>query len=117
VQIFKNEFGKITVTKKALLSFISYILAETYGIVDVAPVTLYKYLFGHNLEKGNDIVEKYSKLKKIRLSLIVPYGLKIDTVTNNLIEILRTRLKNQLGIIPEAIEINVKDVYMEDDNG
>ncbi len=117
MQVFKNELGKVTITKKALLSFISYILAETYGIVDVAPVTLYKYLFGHDLEKGIDIIERYSKLKKIRLSLIIPYGLKIDTVTNNLIEILRARLKNHLGIVPESIEINVKDIYMEDDNG
>ncbi len=117
MQVIKNELGKITITKKALLSFISYILAETYGIVDVAPVTLYKYLFGHDLDKGIDIIERYSKLKKIRLSLIIPYGLKIDTVTNNLVEILRARLQNQLGIVPESIEINVKDIYVEDDDG
>ena len=102
--------GKIIITKAALKKLISCLLMEVYGVVDMRPVSFYKYFVSFLCDEHTNSVELEITEEgrvKIRLNVVLEYGINILEVTKTIIHQIKYKITSLLNIPEEQIDIEV----------
>jgi uncharacterized alkaline shock family protein YloU len=112
--------GHVEISDHAIISVIHEAVLSCYGIVDMAPRTfrsaLGKRLGIGSTERGIGIEVNGDSLT-IDLSVVVQYGTPIFTVATNVMQTVKFRVEEILGMEVDRVNINVDGLRVSDDAG
>lgn len=102
--------GHIEISDHAIISVVHEAVLSCYGIVDMAPSSI-RSAIGKRLgigsaERGIDIAVNDETIS-IDLSVVVEYGTPIFTVATNVMQTVKFRVENMLGMSVARVNINV----------
>lgn len=112
--------GHVEISDTAIISVIHDAVLSCYGIVDMAPRSIRsaigKRLGISSTERGIGIAVDGNRLT-IDLSVVVQYGTPIFTVATNVIQTVKFRVEEVLGMEVDRVNINVDGLRVSDDAG
>lgn len=112
--------GHVEISDNAIISVIHDAVLSCYGIVDMAPRSIRsaigKRLGISSTERGIGIAVDGNRLT-IDLSVVVQYGTPIFTVATNVIQTVKFRVEEVLGMEVDRVNINVDGLRVSDDAG
>jgi uncharacterized alkaline shock family protein YloU len=112
--------GLVEISDQAIIAVIHDAVLSCYGIVDMAPRS-FRSAIGKRLGisssvRGIGIAIDGDKLT-IDLSVVVQYGTPIFTVATNVMQTVKFRVEEILGMHVDRVNINVDGLRVGDDAG
>jgi uncharacterized alkaline shock family protein YloU len=112
--------SKVEISDQAIIAVIHDAVLSCYGIVDMAPRSI-RSAIGKRLgiassERGIGIAIDGDVLT-IDLSVVVQYGTPIFTVATNVMQTVKFRVEEILGMQVDRVNINVDGLRVGDDTG
>jgi uncharacterized alkaline shock family protein YloU len=112
--------GQVEISDQAIIAVIHDAVLSCYGIVDMAPRSI-RSAIGKRLgisssERGIGIAIDGDTLT-IDLSVVVQYGTPIFTVATNVMQTVKFRVEEILGMRVDRVNINVDGLRVSDDAG
>ncbi len=108
-----TEYGNITIDEEIIARISGMTAMECYGVVGMAARNvkdgLVQLLMLESLTKGISVEINENKLS-LNFHIIVEYGVKISAVADNLISTVKYKVKEQVGLEVERINIFVEGV-------
>lgn len=112
--------GHVEISDHAIISVIHDAVLSCYGIVDMAPRSIRsaigKRLGINSTERGIGITVNDNTLT-IELSVVVEYGTPIFTVASNVMQTVKFRVEEILGMSVDRVNINVDGLHVSDESG
>ena len=109
----KNELGTISVVEDVITTVAGYAAIECIGIVAMASKRatdgLVELLGRENLKRGVRAVLNEDSVS-INLYIIVEYGVSIAAVAKNVIETVKYRVENLVGIKVDQVNVTVEGI-------
>ena len=109
----KNELGSISVVEDVITTIAGYAAIECIGIVAMASKRatdgLVELLGRENLKRGVRAVLNEDSVS-INLYIIVEYGVSIAAVAKNVIETVKYRVENLVGIKVNQVNVTVEGI-------
>lgn len=109
----KNELGSISVVEDVITTIAGYAAIECIGIVAMASKRatdgLVELLGRENLKRGVRAVLNEDSVS-INLYIIVEYGVSIAAVAKNVIETVKYRVENLVGIKVDQVNVTVEGI-------
>lgn len=110
--------GQVEISDQAIIAVIHDAVLSSYGIVDMAPRSIRsaigKRLGMSSSERGISIAIDGDTLT-IDLSVVVQYGTPIFTVATNVMQAVKFRVEEILGMHVERVNINVDGLRVNGD--
>lgn len=109
--------GHVEISDNAIISVIHDAVLSCYGVVDMAPRSI-RSAIGKRLgigstERGIDITVNDDSLT-IDLSVVVEYGTPIFTVATNVMQTVKFRVEEILGMQVDRVNINVDGLHVSE---
>jgi uncharacterized alkaline shock family protein YloU len=112
--------GHVEISDNAIIAVIHDAVLSCYGVVDMAPRSLRsaigKRLGIDSAERGIGISVNDDTLT-IDLSVVVEYGTPIFTVATNVMQTVKFRVEEILGMKVDRVNINVDGLHVSDAYG
>lgn len=109
----KNELGSISVVEDVITTIAGYAAIECIGIVAMASKRatdgLVELLGRENLKRGVRAVLNEDSVS-INLYIIVEYGVSIAAVAKNVIETVKYRVENLVGVKVDQVNVTVEGI-------
>ena len=109
-----TDIGEVALTNDVIANYAGSAAVECFGIVGMAIVSVkdgISTLLGReNLRKGVEIAVDSKNEIRVRLHVIVAYGVNISTVCNNLIENVTYKVEAYTGLKVKKIAVYVEGV-------
>jgi len=113
-----NEYGEITISKKAIIDIIGITVNNSYGVVGMSSknmqTSLINILRSDKYFKGIDISLKESFID-ITVYVVFEYGINISEVAKNLSESIRYNLKHITGADAGKVDVHVRKLKVNGD--
>ena len=107
----KNELGTISVVEDVITTVAGYAAIECIGIVAMASKRatdgLVELLGRENLKRGVRAVLNEDSVS-INLYIIVEYGVSIAAVAKNVVETVKYRVENLVGVKVDSVNVTVE---------
>ncbi len=114
----RSPGGHVEISDNAIVAVIHDAVLSCYGIVDMAPRSIRsaigKRLGINSTERGIGIAKAEDKLT-IDLSVVVEYGTPIFTVATNVMQTVKFRVEEMLGMDVERVNIHVDGLHVSDE--
>lgn len=111
-----NEYGNVTIDEEVIARISGTTAMECYGVVGMAARNvkdgLVQLLMLDSVTKGILVEINENKLS-LNFHIIVEYGVKISAVADNLISTVKYKVKEQVGLEVEKINIFVEGVRVD----
>ncbi len=112
--------GQVEISDQAIIAVIHDAVLSCYGIVDMAPRSI-RSAIGKRLgisssDRGIGIAIDGDTLT-IELSVVVQFGTPIFTVATNVMQTVKFRVEEVLGMHVDRVNINVDGLRVGDDTG
>lgn len=111
-----TEHGNITIGEEVIARISGTTAMECYGVVGMAARNvkdgLVQLLMLDSLTKGIGVEINDNKLS-LSFHIIVEYGVKISAVADNLISTVKYKVKEQVGLDVEKINIYIEGVRVD----
>lgn len=112
--------GHVEISDHAIIAVIHETVLSCYGIVDMAPRSIRsaigKRLGIDSTERGIGISVS-DEVVTIDLSVVVEYGTPVFTVATNVMQTVKFRVENVLGMQVARVNINVDGLRVSDESG
>ncbi|WP_459128732.1 Asp23/Gls24 family envelope stress response protein [Guggenheimella bovis] len=108
----KNKYGSINIEPQIITETAAIAASEVYGVVGLQAPNLVKNILKPDASKGVS-VEIEEDGVKITLDVILLYGVKINTVAQNLVDNVRYQTEKQLGIRVKDVIVNIVDIKVD----
>ena len=109
----KNELGTISVVEDVINTVAGYAAIECIGIVAMASKRatdgLVELLGRENLKRGVRAVLNEDSVS-INLYIIVEYGVSIAAVAKNVVETVKYRVENLIGVKVDQVNVTVEGI-------
>ena len=109
----KNELGTISVVEDVITTVAGYAAIECIGIVAMACKRatdgLVELLGRENLKRGVRAVLNEDSVS-INLYIIVEYGVSIAAVAKNVVETVKYRVENLVGVKVDQVNVTVEGI-------
>ena len=109
----KNELGTISVVEDVITTVAGYAAIECIGIVAMASKRatdgLVELLGRENLKRGVRAVLNEDSVA-INLYIIVEYGVSIAAVAKNVVETVKYRVENLVGVKVDSVNVTVEGI-------
>lgn len=109
----KNELGTISVVEDVITTVAGYAAIECIGIVAMASKRatdgLVELLGRENLKRGVRAVLNEDSVS-INLYIIVEYGVSIAAVAKNVVETVKYRVENLVGVKVDSVNVTVEGI-------
>ena len=109
----KNELGSISVVEDVITTIAGYAAIECIGIVAMASKRatdgLVELLGRENLKRGVRAVLNEDSVS-INLYIIVEYSVSIAAVAKNVIETVKYRVENLVGVKVDQVNVTVEGI-------
>ena len=109
----KNELGSISVVEDVITTVAGYAAIECIGIVAMASKRatdgLVELLGRENLKRGVRAVLNEDSVS-INLYIIVEYGVSIAAVAKNVVETVKYRVENLIGVKVDQVNVTVEGI-------
>lgn len=109
----KNELGTISVVEGVITTVAGYAAIECIGIVAMASKRatdgLVELLGRENLKRGVRAVLNEDSVS-INLYIIVEYGVSIAAVAKNVVETVKYRVENLVGVKVDQVNVTVEGI-------
>ncbi len=109
----KNELGTISVVEDVITTVAGYAAIECIGIVAMASKRatdgLVELLGRENLKRGVRAVLNEDSVS-INLYIIVEYGVSIAAVAKNVVETVKYRVENLVGVKVDQVNVTVEGI-------
>ena len=109
----KNELGSISVVEDVITTIAGYAAIECIGIVAMASKRatdgLVELLGRENLKRGVRAVLNEDSVS-INLYIIVEYGVSIAAVAKNVVETVKYRVENLIGVKVDQVNVTVEGI-------
>ena len=109
----KNELGTISVVEDVITTVAGYAAIECIGIVAMASKRatdgLVELLGRENLKRGVRAVLNEDSVS-INLYIIVEYGVSIAAVAKNVVETVKYRVENLIGVKVDQVNVTVEGI-------
>lgn len=116
--ILNNKLGKVSISSEVVAQYAGSTAVECFGIVGMAAVSmkdgLVKLLKGDSLTRGIKVDIDSDNRIEIDFHVIVSYGVCISTVADNLIENVKYKVSECIGLEIKKINIYVEGVRVID---
>lgn len=110
--------GHVEISDNAIVAVVHDAVLSCYGIVDMAPRSIRsaigKRLGISSTERGIGIAKADDKLT-IDLSVVVEYGTPIFTVATNVMQTVKFRVEEMLGMDVDRVNIHVDGLHVSDE--
>lgn len=110
-----NEYGTISIAEDVIRIIASEACMKSYGVTGMAyrNVTdgLLVLLNKHNMSKGVKVKTANNKIS-IELTVVLEYGVRIQMVCENIMELVDYDIKQKTGIDVDEINILVQDMKL-----
>ena len=114
----ETQYGKIVIDPDVIATYAGSVAVECFGIVGMAAVNmkdgLVKLLKRDYLTHGINVVVNADNKITIDFHVIISYGVRISTVSDNLIETVKYKVEEFTGMELEKINIFVEGVRVID---
>ncbi|HHX60175.1 MAG TPA: Asp23/Gls24 family envelope stress response protein [Epulopiscium sp.] len=111
-----TEYGNVTIDEEVIARISGITAMECYGVVGMAARNvkdgLVQLLMLDSLTKGIAVEVNENKLS-LSFHIIVEYGVKISAVADNLISTVKYKVKEQVGLEVEKINIFIEGVRVD----
>lgn len=112
--------GQIEISDHAIISVVHESVLSCYGVVDMAPRSI-RSAIGRRLginsaDRGIEITVNDNTVS-IDLSVVVEYGTPIFTVATNVMQTVKFRVENMLGMSVTRVNINVDGLRVSKASG
>lgn len=111
-----TEYGNVTIDEEVIARISGITAMECYGVVGMAARNvkdgLVQLLMLDSLTKGIAVEVNENKLS-LSFHIIVEYGVKISAVADNLISTIKYKVKEQVGLEVEKINIFIEGVRVD----
>lgn len=108
-----NEIGSVYISEDVLMKVVGYAALECYGIVAMssrrAKDDLVEWLGRENLSRGVQI-QNVDDMVDIDLYIIVEYGISISEVCRTIMDTVRYKLENMVGVKVRKINVSVEGI-------
>ena len=112
-----NPMGEILIDTDVIAKYAGTIAVECFGIVGMASINvkdgLVKLLRKESLSSGINVTVENNKIC-IDFHVIVPYGVSISAVSDNLIETVKYKVEEFTGVPVEKVNVYVEGVRVID---
>jgi len=112
----KTEYGTVTIDNEVIARIAGLTAMECYGVVGMAARSvkdgLVHLLKIESLTKGVELSMNENALR-IRLHIIVEYSTNIPAIANSLIDTVKYKVEDYVGLNVEQIEVFVEGVRVE----
>lgn len=112
--------GQVEVSDQAIIAVIHDAVLSCYGIVDMAPRS-FRSAIGKRLGISSSVrgigIAIDGDTLTIDLSVVVQYGTPIFTVATNVMQTVKFRVEEILGMHVDRVNINVDGLRVGDDAG
>lgn len=110
---YTNKYGTITINDSVIANIASEAAMSSYGIVGLAYRNaidgLMTLLKKENMSKGVRIESNPDGIT-IHLDVVLEYGIRIGTVTENIIDTVKYKVENITGVTVKHINIYVQGI-------
>lgn len=112
--------GQVEISDQAIIAVIHDAVLSCYGIVDMAPRS-FRSAIGKRLGISSSVrgigIAIDGDTLTIDLSVVVQYGTPIFTVATNVMQTVKFRVEEILGMHVDRVNINVDGLRVSDDAG
>ncbi len=112
--------GQVEISDQAIIAVIHDAVLSCYGIVDMAPRSI-RSAIGKRLGISSSVrgigIAIDGDTLTIDLSVVVQYGTPIFTVATNVMQTVKFRVEEILGMHVDRVNINVDGLRVSDDAG
>lgn len=113
--------GNVEISNDAIIAVVHEAVLSCYGIVDMAPRS-FRSAIGRRLgidstARGIGISIAEDESLAIDLSVVVEFGTPIFTVATNVMQTVKFRVEDILGMNVARVNINVDGLHVSDDSG
>ncbi|HEV2127297.1 MAG TPA: Asp23/Gls24 family envelope stress response protein [Thermomicrobiales bacterium] len=112
--------GTVEISDHAIVAVVHDAVLSCYGIVDMAPRSIRSAIgkrFGlGTTQRGIGITQDEGRLT-IDLSVVVEYGTPIFTVATNVMQTVKFRVEELLGMEVDRVNIHVDGLHVSDEAG
>lgn len=110
-----NEYGTIYIKEDVLRLIASEACMKSYGVTGLAYKNVTDgflvLLKKHNMSKGVKVLTEDNKIR-IELTVVLEYGVRIQMVCENIMELVAYDVLNKTGIKVDEIDILVQDMKL-----
>lgn len=114
----ETEHGKIIIDSKVIAQYAGSVAVESFGIVGMAAVNmqdgLVRLLKRDHISHGIHVSIDENNGIYLDFHVIISYGVSIDSVTSNLMESVKYKLKAFTGLDVKKINIYVEGIRVID---
>ncbi len=114
-----TEMGNIVIDREVLAKYAGSAATECFGIVGMASVNVKdgvaRLLKRENVSRGVSVTVVDNKIR-IRLHVIVAYGVSIRAVARTILENVRCRMETYTGLEVDRISVAVEGVRVMDED-
>lgn len=106
----ETKLGQIVVSPTAIASIASRAVANTYGVVGVAPKNLVKeiaHIFQRDARHGIEVRIQDEQII-IDVRVILEYGTRIASVTNSIKNVVKFNVERALGVPVAQVNVHVE---------
>ena len=111
-----NDNGNIIIDNNVIAIIAGVSAMESYGIVGMASKNaadgIFELLKFDNLSKGIKVNTENGEIN-IELHVILEYGVRISTVGQNIIDIVKFNIENLTGLPVNNIEVSVEGIRVK----
>lgn len=116
--LFESKNGKIFIDADVIAGYAGSVAMESFGIVGMAAINLKEGIVGllkkDYLKHGIKIYIDENNVIDIDFHVIVSYGVSISSVTENLIESVKYKLKAFTGMTVRDVKVYVEGIRVID---
>ena len=113
-----NDYGEITISRKAVIDIIGITVNNSYGVVGISgrnvQTSIINVLRSDKYFKGISISLRENVID-VNVYVVFEYGVNISEVARNLSESIRYNLKHLTGIDAGKVDVNVSKLKMNGD--
>lgn len=113
-----TDLGMITIDPEVIAKYAGTVAVECFGIVGMAAVSvkdgLVKLLKRESLTHGIQVEISEDNKLTINFHVIVSYGVRISTVSDNLVQNVKYRVEEFTGMTVDKINVYVEGVRVID---
>lgn len=114
----ETEHGKIIIDSKVIAQYAGSVAVESFGIVGMAAVNmqdgLVRLLKRDHISHGIHVSIDENNGIYLDFHVIISYGVSIDSVTSNLMESVKYKLKAFTGLEVKKVNIYVEGIRVID---
>lgn len=114
--VIKNEHGTVTIDNEVIKRVAGMAAMDCYGIVGMAAKSVKDDVFHllklESLTKGVKL-EIDNNLLSLKLHIIVEYGTNIHAIADSLVENVRYKVEEFVGLTVDNVEIFIEGIRVE----